>query len=182
MGGGYPRSRGGWGTGAARMSARGGGGQIFFPGPKCPPGTSNGLDLAFPLEWGSGSSPGKIQHRQVTDLGVTDLGFCNPGFQLVRQVLCGDASRLFLDHLSKHLSSVLGWTELCHEVRNPGLQKRQFIGNENHHLALFGKRLKLLEIRDTGRHELNGTRRGSLPGFFFQLFAVLCFLFRFVCL
>ena len=26
----------------------------------------------------------------------------------------------FLDHFSKHLSSVLGRTELCHEVRNPG--------------------------------------------------------------
>ena len=35
-------------------------------------------------------------------------------------MLCGDASRLCLDHFAKHLSSVLGRTELCHEVRNPG--------------------------------------------------------------
>ena len=42
-------------------------------------------------------------------------------------MFCGDASRLFLDLIesitfSKHLSSVLGRTELCHEVRNPGPQ------------------------------------------------------------
>ena len=30
------------------------------------------------------------------------------------------SSRLFLDDFCKHLSSVLGRTELCHEVRNPG--------------------------------------------------------------
>ena len=54
-----------------------------------------------------------------------------------RQVLCGDASRLILDHFSKHLSSVLGRTELCHEVRNPGPPKPQIIRNKNHHLALF---------------------------------------------
>ena len=48
-----------------------------------------------------------------------------------------DASRLFLDHFSKHLSSVLGRTELCHEVRNPRPQKPQIICNENHHLALL---------------------------------------------
>ena len=44
------------------------------------------------------------------------------GFRSARQVFCGDASRLFLDHFSKHLSSVLERTELCHEVRNPGPQ------------------------------------------------------------
>ena len=49
-------------------------------------------------------------------------GFQGPGFHSARQVFCGDASRLFLDHFSKHLSSVLGRTELCHEVRNPGPQ------------------------------------------------------------
>ena len=58
-----------------------------------------------------------------------------------RQVLCRDLSRLFLDHFSKaeskHVSSVLGWTELCHEVWNPGPQKTQIIHNENHHVALF---------------------------------------------
>ena len=64
-------------------------------------------------------------------------GFRGPGFRSARQVLCGDASRLFLDHFPKHLSSVLGRTELCHEVRNPAPQKPQIISNENHHLALF---------------------------------------------
>ena len=49
-------------------------------------------------------------------------GFWGPGFHSARQVLCGDASRPFLDHFHKHLSSVLGRTELCHEVRNPGPQ------------------------------------------------------------
>ena len=49
-------------------------------------------------------------------------GFRGPGFHSARQVFCGDASRLFLDHFSKQLSSVLGQTELCHEVQNPGPQ------------------------------------------------------------
>ena len=39
-------------------------------------------------------------------------GFRGPGFRSGRQVLCGDASRLFLDPFPKHLSSVLGRTEL----------------------------------------------------------------------
>ena len=56
---------------------------------------------------------------------------------LARQLLCGDASRLFLDYLSKHLSSVLGRTELCHDVWNLGPQKPHITCNENHHLALF---------------------------------------------
>ena len=63
--------------------------------------------------------------------------FWGPEFHPARQVLCGDASRLFLDHFSEHLSSALGLTELCHEVRNPGPQKPEIIRNENHHLALF---------------------------------------------
>ena len=43
----------------------------------------------------------------------------------------------FFYHFSVHLSSVLGRTELCHEVWTPGPQKPQLISNENHHLALF---------------------------------------------
>ena len=78
----------------------------------------------------------------ATDLDVTDLGFRGPGFRSPRQVLCGDASRLSFDHFSKHLSSVLGRTELCHEVRNPGAPKPQIINNQNNHLAVFGKRKK----------------------------------------
>ena len=38
------------------------------------------------------SSP---RHRQVTDLDVTVLGFSGPGLPSARQVLCGDAPRLF---------------------------------------------------------------------------------------
>ena len=34
-------------------------------------------------------------------------GFRDPGFRSARHVLCGDASRLFLDPFSKHLNSVL---------------------------------------------------------------------------
>ena len=42
------------------------------------------------------------------------------------QSRCGHLcpSRLFLLHFSKHLSSVSGRTELCHEVRNPGPKKK----------------------------------------------------------
>ena len=68
-------------------------------------------------------------------------GFRGPGFRSTRQLLCGDASRLFLDQVSKQLSSVLGRTELCHEVRNPGPQKPQIIRDENDHLALFDSRV-----------------------------------------
>ena len=41
---------------------------------------------------------GFLKHRQVTDLDVTDLAFPGPSFRSARQVLCGDASCLFLDH------------------------------------------------------------------------------------
>ena len=62
-------------------------------------------------------------------------GFRGTGFHSAREVLCAAASRLFLDHFCKHLSSLLGRSELCHEVRNPGPQKPQIIRNENHHLS-----------------------------------------------
>ena len=51
-------------------------------------------------------------------------GFRGPGFRSARQVLCGDASRLF-SMTSKRLSGVMGRTELCHKARNPGPQKPQ---------------------------------------------------------
>ena len=61
-----------------------------------------------------------FKHRQVTDLDVTDLGFSGPRILFCTTgFLYGEASRLLLDHVSKHLSIVLGRTELCHEVRNP---------------------------------------------------------------
>ena len=43
-------------------------------------------------------SPGPVvllKHRQVTDLDVTVLGFSGPGLPSARQMLCGDAPRLF---------------------------------------------------------------------------------------
>ena len=36
-------------------------------------------------------------------LNVTNLDFAGSGCHLVGQVLCEDASRLFLDHFSEHL-------------------------------------------------------------------------------
>ena len=90
--------------------------------------------------WRAGSSL-KIE-SSTAKLRIWTLriwGFRGPGFRSARQVLCGDASRLFLDHFSQHLNSVLGRTELCHEVWNPRPQKPQIIHNENHHLALFGR-------------------------------------------
>ena len=94
-----------------------------------------------------------VKHRQVTDLDVTD--FWGPGFRSAQRVLCGDASRLFLDHFSKHLSSVLGWTELCREVWNPGPQKAQIICNENHYLALLEicQKMSLTITKHRKRHK-----------------------------
>ena len=54
----------------------------------------------------------------------------------------GTRHAFFSIFFSKHLSSVLGRTELCHEVRNPGPQKRQIIRDENHHLALLERGLR----------------------------------------
>ena len=74
---------------------------------------------------------------KFTDLDVTVLGFSGPGLPSARQVLCGGRATPFLYHFSAHLSSVLGRTELCHEVWTPGPQKPQIISNENHHWALL---------------------------------------------
>ena len=52
---------------------------------------------------GEGSSTAKLR---IWTLRI--WGFWGPGFRSARQVLCGDASRLSLDHFCKHLSSVLG--------------------------------------------------------------------------
>ena len=74
-------------------------------------------------------------------------------------MLCGDASRLFFDHFSKHLSNVLGRTELCREVRNPRPQKPQIIRNENHHLALFER-----DFLENDREVLTCTQLGCRRG------------------
>ena len=78
-------------------------------------------------------TPGFCQISSTAKLRIWTLrtwGFRGPGFRSARQVLCGDASRLFLYHFSKHPSSVSGRTELCHEVRNPKSRKSQIIRNE----------------------------------------------------
>ena len=72
-----------------------------------------------------------FKHRQVTDLDVADLGFSGPRIPFGPT----GALRISLDHFSKHLSSVLGRTALCHKVRTPGPQKPQIIRNEKHHLV-----------------------------------------------
>ena len=74
-------------------------------------------------------------------------GFPGPGFLSARQVLCGDASRLCLDHFSKRLSCVLGRTDLCHKVWNPRPQKPQIIRNENHPWPLFDLSRKNCPVR-----------------------------------
>ena len=55
----------------------------------------------------------KARQRQVTDLDVTVLRFSGPGLPSPRQMLCGDAPRLFSYHFSVHLSSVLACTQSC---------------------------------------------------------------------
>ena len=85
-----------------------------------------------------------FKHRQVTDLDVTDLGFSGPRIPFCATGALWGRVTPFLDQFSKHLSSVLGWTKLCHEVWNPGPQKLQIIRNENHHLALFDSSRELI--------------------------------------
>ena len=65
-------------------------------------GSRNGTEATKPA---LKSSTAKLQ------IWTRIWGFRGPGFRSARQVLCG------------HLSSVVGRTELCHEVRNPGPQK-----------------------------------------------------------
>ena len=50
-------------------------------------------------------------------------GVFRPRFHSARQVLCGDASRLFLDHFSKHSSSVLGGQSSVARSGIPGSKK-----------------------------------------------------------
>ena len=87
---------------------------------------------------GQEGNPGdSSKHRQVTDLNVTDLGFLGPRIPFCATGALWGRVTPFFDHFPKHLSIVLGRTELCHEVRNPAPQKPQIIRNENHHLALL---------------------------------------------
>ena len=81
-----------------------------------------------------GSSRGKLRIWTY----VTDSGFCGPGIPSCATVALWGRATPFLDHFPKYLSSALARTELCHEVRNPRLQKPQIIRNEDH-LALFDR-------------------------------------------
>ena len=69
------------------------------------------------------------------------------------------ACHAFFSLFSKHLSSVLGRTELCHEVRNPGPQKPQNIRNENHHLPLLGFGAPERPRNSTPRFSNSGSRK-----------------------
>ena len=72
--------------------------------------------------------------------GRYGFGFFGPRIAFrATGALWGRATPFFY-HFSVHLSSVLGRTELCHEVWTPGPQKPQIISNENHHLALLEKK------------------------------------------
>ena len=111
--------------------------------------------------------PGKSSTARLRIWTLRIWGFRGPGFRSARQVLCGDASRLFLYHFSKHLSSVSGRTELCHEVRNPGPQKPQIIRNENHHLALPEKSREKRSKKQGNRYRERERERGRIPVFQF---------------
>ena len=58
-----------------------------------------------------------------TDLDVTDLGSSGPRIPLCATGALWGRVTPFSRSLSKRPSSVLGRTELCHEVRNPGPPK-----------------------------------------------------------
>ena len=77
------------------------------------------------------------RRRQVTDLDVTVLGFFGPRIAFCATGALWGRATPFFYHFNVHLNSVLGRTELCHEVWTPGPQKPQIISNENHHLALL---------------------------------------------
>ena len=90
-----------------------------------------------------------IQTPPSYGFGRYGFGFFGPRIAFpATGALWGRATPFFPPFFfSVHLSSVLGQTELCHEVWTPGPPKPQIISNENHHLALlsgFG-RVSILE-------------------------------------
>ena len=108
----------------------GGGVNIFFCGAEIPTKLARLSEFQAPPSYGSGRY---------------GFGFSGPRIPFHATGALGDASRLFLDHFCKHLPSVLGRTELCHEVRIPRPQKPQIIRNENHYLALLESSLPFSE-------------------------------------
>ena len=86
---------------------------------------------------GSGEMRGPSQTPPSYGSGRYGFGFFGPRIAFrATGALWGRATPFFY-HSSVHLSSVLGRTELCHEVWTPGPQEPQIISNENHHLALL---------------------------------------------
>ena len=95
------------------------------------------------------------------------IAFCATG------AMWGRATPFFY-HFSVHLSSVLGRTELCHEVWTPG---PQIISNENHHLALLEHvRKNSLNTKFLGGIFLGhpGPRRRDIPDKNFMQVAFFC--------
>ena len=89
--------------------------------------------------------------------GRYGFGFFGPRIAFrATGALWGRATPFFY-HFSVHLSSVLGRTELCHEVWTPGPQKPQIINNENHHLALLdcGHKMMCLEPSGNSRQKVD---------------------------
>ena len=95
------------------------------------------LQTPLPLE-GALNAQGLLSQTPPSyGFGRYGFGFFGPRIAFrATGALWGRATPFFF-HFSVHLSSVLGRTELCHEVWTPGPQKPQIISNENHHLALL---------------------------------------------
>ena len=73
----------------------------------------------------------RVKDRQVTDLDVTDLVLLSgPGFRSVQQMLCEEASCVLVVRCLSVWAGVLGLTELCKVVWNPGSQNPKIINNE----------------------------------------------------
>ena len=81
--------------------------------------------------------PPFIQTPPSYGFGRYGFGFFGPRIAFPATGALWGRATPFSFHFSVHLSSVLGRTELCHEVWTPGPQKPQIISNENHHLALL---------------------------------------------
>ena len=104
----------------------------------CSPRNTGKINFSLWLTGGlSRLSKSLCQTPPSYGFGRYGFGFFGPRIAFrATGALWGRATPFFY-HFSVHLSSVLGWTELCHEVWTPGPQKPQIISNENHHLALL---------------------------------------------
>ena len=140
-GGGFSQERGVGGRDAGRVSAGnfgGGGLNMFFRG-------RNSRQEAVLSPWNVATthltafilSLCHLQAPPSYGSGRYGFGVSGPRIPFSATGALWGRVTPFLDDFSKHLSSVLGRTELCHEVQNPAPQKPQIIRNPlNHHLAL----------------------------------------------